>query len=131
MGGRSVILDQGRQKRLFDQPQRAALRLLYPECTAVDCSIPAAWCEAHHKVHWCQGGKTSVEDGTLLCPFHHHRAHDPGWLTSHHPNGDDHVHQTPIGAHPDEKSSATPSVILVTPYWTSRQNGCPAGSANT
>ena len=26
-------------------------------------------------------------DGKLLCPFHHHRAHDPGWITHHHPNG--------------------------------------------
>ena len=88
MSGKSVIHDQGRKKRFHDEPQRLALRMLHPECTAVGCAIPAAWCEVHHKVHWCKGGKTRVEDGTLLCPFHHHRAHDPGWMTRHDPNGE-------------------------------------------
>jgi len=87
MSGKSVIHDQGRAKRLFTDALRVALNLLFPECTTVGCSIPAAWCEAHHKVPWSQGGKTRLEDGTLLCPLHHHRAHDPGWMTCHHPNG--------------------------------------------
>ncbi len=87
MSGRSVILDQGRRKRLFDHHQRAALHLRFQECTEVDCSIPAAWTEAHHKLPWARGGRTDLDDGTLLCPFHHHRAHDPGWITRHHPNG--------------------------------------------
>ena len=88
MGGKSVIHDQGRAKRLFSDALRVALNLLFPECTSVGCSIAAAWCEAHHKVPWSRGGKTRLEDGTLLCPFHHHRAaHDPGWITCHHPNG--------------------------------------------
>jgi hypothetical protein len=87
MSGRSVIHDQGRAKRLFSDALRAALNLLYPECTAEGCDIPAAWCEGHHKTPWSQGGKTRLEDGTLLCPFHHHRAHDPGWETFHPPNG--------------------------------------------
>jgi len=87
MSGKSVIHDQGRSKRLFSDALRVALNLLFPECTTVGCSIPAAWCEAHHKVPWSRGGKTRLEDGTLLCPFHHHRAHDPGWIACHHPNG--------------------------------------------
>jgi hypothetical protein len=87
MSGKSVIHDQGRAKRLFEDALRIALGLLFPECTTVGCSIPAAWCEAHHKTPWAEGGKTRLEDGTLLCPFHHHRAHDPGWITYHHPNG--------------------------------------------
>jgi len=87
LGGKSEILDQGRTKRVFEGPIRKALNLLYPECTAVGCTMPAAFCEAHHKVPWSKGGKTRLEDGTLLCSFHHHRAHDPAWLTHHHPNG--------------------------------------------
>ena len=87
MSGRSVIHDQGRAKRLFSDALRTALNLLYPECTAHGCDIPAAWCEGHHKTPWSKGGRTRLEDGTLLCPFHHHRAHDPGWVTSHQPNG--------------------------------------------
>ncbi len=87
LGGKSVILDQGRRRRLFTDAQHVALALLHPTCTETDCGIPAAWTEAHHKTPWSRGGKTDLRDGTLLCPFHHHRAHDPGWQTCHHPNG--------------------------------------------
>ena len=34
-----------------------------------------------------------LADGKLLCPFHHHRAHDPGWDTYHHPNGSTTFHR--------------------------------------
>ena len=87
MSGKSVIHDQGRAKRLFSDSLRTALNLLHPECTADDCSIPAAWTEAHHKVPWSKGGRTRLEDGTLLCPFHHHRAHDPAWNVTYHHDG--------------------------------------------
>ena len=87
MGGKSVIHDQGRARRLFSDSIRTALNLLYPECTVDDCSIPAAWTEAHHKVPWSKGGRTRLEDGTLLCPFHHHRAHDPAWNVTYHHDG--------------------------------------------
>lgn len=47
------------------------------ECRAEGCSIPAAWCEAHHPGRpWSQGGRTDLREGVLLCPWHHHRAHD-------------------------------------------------------
>jgi hypothetical protein len=62
-------------------------------CTADGCSIPAAWCEAHHRQPWSRGGKTNLADGKLLCPFHHHRAHDPAWQTHHHPNGSTTFHR--------------------------------------
>ena len=64
------------------------------ECTAEGCSIPAAWCEAHHaKQPWASGGRTDLADGKLLCSFHHHRAHDPGWQTHHHANGSTTFHR--------------------------------------
>ena len=28
-----------------------------------------------------------LADGKLLCAFHHHRAHEPGWEVHHHANG--------------------------------------------
>ena len=87
LGGKSEILDLGRESRCFSPSQRTAMNLRDQECTTVGCSIPAEFCEAHHKVPWSEGGKTDLKDGKLLCPFHHHRAHDPGWITHHHPNG--------------------------------------------
>ena len=39
------------------------------ECTADGCSIPAAWCEAHHhRKPWSKGGRTDLADGKLLAP---------------------------------------------------------------
>ena len=87
MGGESEVLDLGRESRLFKPHQRKAMNLRDKECTTVGCSVPAEFCDAHHKVPWSKGGKTDLKDGKLLCPFPHHRAHDPGWITHHHPNG--------------------------------------------
>ena len=86
MSGKSVVLDQGRKKRLHDEHQRAAIHLVHDTCAEVDCEIPAAWTEIHHPTPWSQGGTTGL-DGVPLCPFHHHRAHDPGWTAHHEPNG--------------------------------------------
>lgn len=40
-------------------------------CAAEGCTIPAAWCHAHHRVPWSRGGRTSVADGPMVCPRHH------------------------------------------------------------
>ena len=87
LGGKSQILDLGHQSRLFTPAQRKAMNLRDKTCTALGCTMPGAFCEAHHIVPWSRGGKTDLKDGKLLCPFHHHRAHDPAWITHHHPNG--------------------------------------------
>jgi hypothetical protein len=87
LGRDGEILDVGRDSRLFKGPIRRAMNLRDKQCTEIGCTIPAAWCEAHHKIPWSSGGKTRLKDGTLLCPFHHHRAHDPAWKVHHHANG--------------------------------------------
>jgi hypothetical protein len=46
-------------------------------CTALGCDWPAWLCHAHHDQPWSQGGHTNLETGRLLCPRHHHYAHDP------------------------------------------------------
>jgi hypothetical protein len=86
LGGESEILDQGREARLVNAPTRKALNVRDKTCTTIGCTMPAEFCEAHHEVPWSRGGKTSLEDCKLLCPFHHHRAHDPGWITHHLPH---------------------------------------------
>ena len=87
LGTESEILDLGRESRLFKPHQRKALNARDQECTTRGCTMPAAFCEAHHKVPWAQGGSTDLDDGILLCPFHHHRAHDPAWNIQYHPDG--------------------------------------------
>jgi hypothetical protein len=88
LGAQGEVLDLGRSARMFSPAQRKALALRDKECTAEGCTVPAAWCEAHHAQQpWARGGRTDLADGKLLCSFHHHRAHDPAWITHHHPNG--------------------------------------------
>ena len=87
LGGRSEILDVGRRKRLVPEAIRKALNLRDQGCTEIGCTMPAEFTEAHHIIPWSRGGNTSLKDCKLLCSFHHHRAHDPAWLTHHHPNG--------------------------------------------
>jgi hypothetical protein len=93
LGGESEVLDLGRTQRLFSKPQRRAMRLQHPHCRAEGCTIPAAWCEAHHLTPWAHGGRTDVADGVLLCSRHHHRAHDTRYATHRMPNGDLRFHR--------------------------------------
>ncbi len=88
LGGDSEVLDLGRHRRLFSPAQRKALAVRDVHCRAEGCTIPAAWCEAHHATNpWALGGRTDLDDGLLLCSWHHHRAHDDRYDTRHHPDG--------------------------------------------
>ena len=93
LGANSEVLDLGRTRRLFSPAQRKALRLRDQECRAEHCSIPATWCEAHHRKPWSQGGHTDLDDAVLLCNFHHHRAHDQRYETTTLPTGDLRYHR--------------------------------------
>jgi hypothetical protein len=79
MGGRSEVLDVGRRRRFFTYAQRVALAVRDRGCRAVGCDRPAGMCEAHHLDPWSRGGETTLDRGILLCSFHHHRIHDPGY----------------------------------------------------
>jgi len=87
LGGASEILDLGRTSRLFSRAQRKAMRIRDRHCRAKGCTVPASWCEAHHLRPWALGGNTDLDDGVLLCAFHHHRAHDPTYRTARDPDG--------------------------------------------
>jgi hypothetical protein len=88
LGTRSEVLDLGRGSRLFSPAQRKALAIRDQRCRAEGCTIPATWCEAHHRHPWSQGGRTDLDDGVLLCSFHHHRVHDDRYLHEDLPGGD-------------------------------------------
>lgn len=87
LGGDSVPLDMGRERRLFDRHQRLAMGMRDGGCTAVGCDRPPSWSEAHHDLPWSEGGPTDLAQGRLLC-FHHHRlAHDDGYVKTRLPDG--------------------------------------------
>jgi hypothetical protein len=75
LGGKSQVLDLGRERRLHTKAQRIALGLEQGGCTAEGCDWPPGMCHAHHAVPWSRGGGTSVANGRLLCPRHHAVAH--------------------------------------------------------
>ncbi len=66
---------------------RKLMNLRDKTCTAVGCTVPASFCDAHHIEEWSIGGRTSLKECKLLCWWHHQRAHHPRWIIHHHPNG--------------------------------------------
>ena len=77
--GASQPLDVGRATRTIPVGLRRALLVRDGGCTHDSCTIPAAWCDAHHVRHWADGGPTRLDNLRLLCRRHHRTAHH------HHP----------------------------------------------
>lgn len=75
LGSDGQVLDLGRTHRLFSAGQVKALWWRDRHCTFPGCDAPAHWCEAHHLVHWADGGPTDLGNGALLCGRHHTIAH--------------------------------------------------------
>lgn len=93
LGGPSEILDLGRRRRLHTSAHRVALTVRDRGCTAEGCDRPAASCHAHHEVPWSEGGGTSTDNGRLLCPFHHGKAHSPTYEMKRLPGGQVRFHR--------------------------------------
>jgi hypothetical protein len=73
-------LDVGREQRLYTRAQRTALGVRDGGCRFPDCDKPPSWCEAHHIHYWARDhGPTTIENGILLCRYHHMLIHQPGW----------------------------------------------------
>jgi hypothetical protein len=74
-----VPLDLGREARVFSGVQRKALAARDGGCRFPGCNRPAAHTDGHHVVAWAQGGSTDLDNGLLLCRFHHRQVHEGGW----------------------------------------------------
>ncbi len=75
LGSSAEILDVARPVRLFSPAQNRALWVRDAACTFPGCDIPAHWCDAHHIVHWADGGPTTLGNAALLCGRHHTIVH--------------------------------------------------------
>ncbi len=88
LGGPSLPLDVGFSE---DVPAgiRHAVRLRDQHCRFPGgCYQPASACHVHHVKHKSRGGKTSVKDCVLLCPYHHLIViHQMGWTLVLNPDG--------------------------------------------
>jgi hypothetical protein len=88
LGGPSLPLDIGYSETIPAGIRNAVL-LRDRHCQwAGGCTQPAGACEVHHTKHKANGGKTSVKDCVLLCPFHHQVViHRWGWTLILNPDG--------------------------------------------
>ncbi|MET3934115.1 hypothetical protein ABIE00_002161 [Arthrobacter sp. OAP107] len=79
LGSQGRILDIGRASRVFPPHIRKAITARDQGCAFPGCTIPAAWCEAHHITYWSRAGTTGTGNGVLLCSHHHHLIHKEHW----------------------------------------------------
>jgi hypothetical protein len=76
LGSDSEPLDVGRKTRTIPTAIRRALEQRDRGCTWDGCDAPEAWCDAHHIIHWADGGDTSLGNLRLLCRKHHTATHN-------------------------------------------------------
>jgi hypothetical protein len=79
LGGDCEPLDVGRAQRSVPMGLRRALVARDRGCAFPGCDRPPGLCEAHHCLHWIDGGVTAVGNCCLLCPIHHQQVHRQGW----------------------------------------------------
>ncbi len=76
LGARSEPLDVGRKTPVVPPAIRRAVVQRDQHCRFPACDRPQAWCDAHHVVHWADGGATALDNLVLLCRAHHRSVHE-------------------------------------------------------
>lgn len=75
----SAVVDYGRQTRTISEPLWRLLVDRDGGCRFPGCEVPGEMCDAHHAVHWGDGGTTEQHNLALVCWFHHHVLHEQHW----------------------------------------------------
>ena len=96
--GRCEVLDVGRSTRVLNRALRRALRRRDRHCQFPGCDRPPEWTDAHHLVHWIDGGTTTLDNLVLLCRRHHVLCHEGGWTLTRSRDGT--ITATPPDRHP-------------------------------
>jgi hypothetical protein len=74
--GSSEPLDIGRRTATVPGPLRRAVIIRDRHCRFPGCDRPPPWCDAHHVIHWADGGVTALRNLVLLCRRHHRLVHE-------------------------------------------------------
>ncbi|GAA1639461.1 hypothetical protein GCM10009744_31190 [Kribbella alba] len=77
LGSDSEPLDVGKEERFVNRAMRRALNFRDRGC--VVCGAPPIQCDAHHLIHWIDGGPTAMWNLVLLCRAHHIQIHHGHW----------------------------------------------------
>jgi hypothetical protein len=75
LGPRSEPLDVGRRTPVVPHGMRRAVVVRDGHCRFPGCDRHHTWCDAHHVVHWADGGPTALNNLVLLCRRHHRMVH--------------------------------------------------------
>lgn len=78
---RGHALDIGRRSRNITPALRRALEHRDGGCTFPGCTTQRH-VDAHHIVHWADGGETKLDNLVLLCRHHHRLVHEGGFGVS-------------------------------------------------
>jgi hypothetical protein len=106
LGSTSEPLDVGTEHRFVTRAIRHALNTRDNGC--VICAAPAAMCDAHHIVHWADGGRTDITNLALLCKPHHIGVHQGHW-SLYFQNGRPHYTRPTWSTNPTKPSKDPPS----------------------
>ncbi len=79
------VLDVGRKTRTIPPALRRALEARDRGCRFPACGL--RFTDAHHIVHWADGGETTLDNTLLLCRAHHRRLHEDGYRVCSDRNG--------------------------------------------
>jgi hypothetical protein len=79
------VLDVGRKTRTIPPALRRALDARDRGCRFPACGL--RFTDAHHIVHWADGGETTLGNTLLLCRSHHRRVHEGGYRVCRDRNG--------------------------------------------
>lgn len=74
-GPEGEILDSGRTQRLFTAAQTRAIIARDRHCQYPGCNAAPGIGEIHHCLWWYHEGRTSTDNGILLCWWHHTLVH--------------------------------------------------------
>ncbi|QWT23859.1 HNH endonuclease [Subtercola sp. PAMC28395] len=83
LGENGRVMQHGKTRRLFTAAQNRALAVRDGGCVWPGCERPPSWAETHHVTPWLTEyhprGPTDIDNGVLLCHFHHANVHKSGW----------------------------------------------------
>lgn len=82
-----VPLKLGRSVRVVPPALRRVIDIRDRHCAFAGCRAAAMWCQAHHMVHWEDGGPTDERNLVLVCSFHHRAIHERGFALRWAPGG--------------------------------------------
>lgn len=81
------VLSVGRKTRSIPPALRRALLIRDRKCRFPGCER-RRFLDAHHVVHWADGGETSLRSTLLLCRSHHDLLHEGGFTIRPAPGGE-------------------------------------------